>query len=42
MSKIPKPSQVVWKLLSSKESDSKIASKKEETNFQHVIRGIQN
>ena len=37
-----KPSQVVWNLLSSKESDSKIVSKKKETNLQHAIRGLQN
>jgi len=32
------PSQVVWNLLSSKEPDSRIVSKKEETNLRHVIR----
>jgi hypothetical protein len=37
-----KPSQVVWNLLSSKEPDSKVIGKKEETNLQHAIRRLQN
>jgi len=37
-----KPSKMVWNLLSSKEPDVKVIGKKEETNLQHVIRGIQN
>ena len=42
MSKKIKPLQMVWNLLSSKEPDAKVIGKKEETNLQHVIRGIQN
>jgi len=42
MNKKRKPSKMVWKLLSSKEPDSKIVSKKEESNLQHAIRRLQN
>jgi len=41
MTKKIKPFQMVWNLLSSKEPDSKVVGKKEETNLQHTIRGIQ-
>jgi len=33
--------KITWNLLSSKEPDSKVVGKKEETNLQHTIRGIQ-
>ena len=42
MTKKIKPSKMVWNLLSSKEPDSKVIGKKEETNLQHLNRELQN
>jgi len=42
MTKKIKPSKMAWNLLSSKEPDSKVIGKKEETNLQHLNRGLQN